>query len=129
MTGHWKETHLPTMLSRYKLQDIFNADKFGLFLQALPNKTLELKAEKCTGGKYNKVRLTGITVASAAGEKLPILAIGKAKNPIFLKNMRSLPCMCKTQKKLDELTDIHRLDQTVGSKIPSSELKINISCR
>ena len=69
MPAHWKETHLPTILSRYKLQDIFNTDEFGLFFQALPNKTLELKGEKCTGGKHSKVRLTGMRAASAAGEK------------------------------------------------------------
>ena len=34
MTAHWKETHLPTILSRYKQKDIFNADEFGLFFQA-----------------------------------------------------------------------------------------------
>ena len=34
--GHWKKTHLPTILARYKLQDIFNADNIGLFFQALP---------------------------------------------------------------------------------------------
>ena len=46
MTAHWKQTHLPTILSRYNLQDIFNADEFGLFFQALANRTLELKGEK-----------------------------------------------------------------------------------
>ena len=29
MTTSWRETHLPTTLSRYKLEDIFNADEFG----------------------------------------------------------------------------------------------------
>ena len=29
MTTSWRETHLPTILSRYKLEDIFNADEFG----------------------------------------------------------------------------------------------------
>ena len=31
MTASWKETHLPTILSRYELKDIFNADEFGNF--------------------------------------------------------------------------------------------------
>ena len=30
MTAPWKETPLPTILSRYKLEDIFNTDEFGL---------------------------------------------------------------------------------------------------
>ena len=54
MTAHWKQIHFPTILSRYNLQSIFNADEFGLFLQALRNGTLELKGEKCTGGKHTK---------------------------------------------------------------------------
>ena len=73
MTAHWKETHLPTIFSRYKLKNIFNADEFGLFFKVLPNKTLELKGEKCTGGKHSKVSLTGMSVAYATGEKLPLL--------------------------------------------------------
>ena len=31
MTAAWKETSLPTILSRYQLKDIYNADQFGLF--------------------------------------------------------------------------------------------------
>lgn len=60
MTAHWNDTLLPTIPLTYKLQDIFNADDFGIFLQALPNKTLELEGEKSTG-KHSKVRFTGIS--------------------------------------------------------------------
>ena len=80
MIAYWKETHLPTILSRYNLQDIFNADESGLFFQALPSRTLELKGEKCTGGKRSKVRVTGMSAASATGGKLPLLVIGKSKS-------------------------------------------------
>ena len=59
MTAPWTKTTLPTILSRYPLENIFNADEFGLFYQCLPNKTLHLKGEKCSGGKRSKVRLTG----------------------------------------------------------------------
>ena len=31
MTAPWKETTLPTILSKYKLDEIYNADEFGLF--------------------------------------------------------------------------------------------------
>ena len=92
-----KQTHFPTILSSYNLQEIFNADEFDLFLQALPNRTLELKGEKCTCGKYSKVRLNEMSAASAMGEKLPLLVIGKSKNPRFFKNVKSLPCMYKAQ--------------------------------
>ena len=58
MTAAWKETSLPTILSRYELKDVYNANEFGLFYQGLPKKTLHLKGEECSGGKYSKVRLT-----------------------------------------------------------------------
>ena len=38
MTAPWKETVLPTILSNYEPRNIFNADEFGLFYQALPKK-------------------------------------------------------------------------------------------
>ena len=34
MTVPWKETTLPTILSRYNPRDIYNADEFGLFYKA-----------------------------------------------------------------------------------------------
>lgn len=57
MTSSWDETTLPTIISNYRLEDIYNADEFGLFYQALPDKTLHLKSEKCVGGKHSKTRL------------------------------------------------------------------------
>ena len=43
MTASWKESTLPTLLSKYALCDIFNADEFGLFYKALPDKSMHLK--------------------------------------------------------------------------------------
>ena len=51
MTSSWWETHLSTILWRSELKDIYNADEFGLFYQALPTKTMELTVKKCVGGK------------------------------------------------------------------------------
>ena len=56
MTAPWNETTLPTLLSNYKLEDIYNADEFGLFYQCLPGKTNHLSGEKCSGGKSSKIR-------------------------------------------------------------------------
>ena len=81
MTASWKESTLPTLLSSYALRDIFNADEFGLFYKALPDKSMHLKSEDCVGGKCSKVRLTGLSAASATGEKLPTFVIGKSKKP------------------------------------------------
>ena len=44
MTASWSETYLPTILSKYKLKDNYNADKFDLFYQALPDKSLQEKS-------------------------------------------------------------------------------------
>ena len=89
MTNAWNETFLPTILSRYKLKDIYNADEFSLFCQGVPKKTLHMKGEKCSDGKHNKIQLTGMAATSAAGEKLP-----KRRKPSLLLSIAS--------EKLDE---------------------------
>ena len=99
MTASWAQTHLPTILSRYDLRDIYNADEFGLFYQQLPTKSFHLKGERCAGEKFSKVRLTGLAAGNAAGEKLPMFVIGKAEKPRCFKGVTSLPCEYKTQRK------------------------------
>ena len=84
MTEPWNETTLQTLLSIYKLEDVFNGDEFVLFYQCLPSKTYHLSGEKCSGGKNSKVRLTGMA-ASATGEKLELFVIGKSKSHGALK--------------------------------------------
>ena len=79
MVASWFETTLPTLLSNYKLEDVFNADEFGLFYQCLPNKTLHSKSEKCSGGKNSKTRITGLAAANSVDDKLPMFVIGKSK--------------------------------------------------
>ena len=97
MTNAWNKTSLPTILSRYKLKDIYNANGFGLFYQGLPKKTLHMKGEKCSGSKHSKVRLAGMTAASAAGEKFLIFVIGKSTKAKCFKNVKSLPCRYRSQ--------------------------------
>ena len=76
-------------------------------------------------GKKSKVRLTGMTAASATGEKLPMFAIWKSKNPRCFKNVKHLPCEYKSQKKswMDrEIFEewIRKLDR----KFPADDQKI-----
>ena len=99
MTASWKETHLPTILFRYELKDILNADKFGLFYQALPSKSMHFKNERCSGGKFSKVQLTGLATANATGEKLSMFVIGKSAKPRYFKNVKNLPCRYRSQNK------------------------------
>ena len=67
MTTPWNETTLLTLLSNYKLENIFKGHRFGLFYQCLPTKTYHFSREKCSGEKNSEVRLAGIAVASATG--------------------------------------------------------------
>ena len=99
MTAPWTETTLRTILSCYPLENIFNADEFGLFYQCLPNKTLHLKGEKCSGGKHSKIRLTGLAAGDAYGERLPMFVIGKANKRRCFKGVRILPCRYRAQRK------------------------------
>ena len=99
MTDPRKETTLMTILKNCTEEDIYNADEFGLFFKALPNKTLHLKDEKCSGGKHSKIRMTGLAAASMKGEKLPMFVIGKSQKPRCFKNLKQLPCRYRGQKK------------------------------
>ena len=99
MTAPWAETTLPTMLSKYELNQIYNADEFGLFYRAQPEKSLHLKDERCVGGKHSKLRLTGLAAANAVGGKLPMFVIGKSKSPRCFKNIKHLPCRYRSQNK------------------------------
>ena len=99
MVVTWNETTFPSLLSKYDLKDIFNAEEFGLFYQCLPNKTYHFKGQKCSGGKINKVRLTGMAAGNAIGEKLPMFVIGKPKTPCCFKRIKKLPCKYKWQRK------------------------------
>ena len=100
MTDSWDETTLSTILSNHKLEDIFNADEFGLFYQALPNKSLHLKCDKCVGGKHSKIRLTVMAFANAMGEKSPLFVIGKSCRPRCFIGVKNIPCRYRSQKKI-----------------------------
>ena len=121
MTAPWLETTLPTILSRYPLENMFNGDEFGLFFQCLPNKTFNFNKDKCRGGKYSKVRLTGMAAGNAKGKSLPMFVIGKSKNPRCFKRVKRVPCRYRAQQKSwmsSELFEewVKELDQNFGSK-------------
>ena len=63
------------------------------------NKTYQLKSEKCSGGKLSKIRITGMAVANAVGDKIPMFAIGKSLKPRCFKNVKFLLCRYRNQKK------------------------------
>ena len=60
MVAPWEQTTLPTILSKYDLNQIYNADEFGLFYRVQPNKSLHWKNGNCVGRKHSKLRLIGL---------------------------------------------------------------------
>ena len=65
----------------YQMKDIFNCDETGLFYRTLPTRSLVQKGDRCSGGKLAKERITVLLCASATGEKVKPLVIGKSVNP------------------------------------------------
>ena len=70
-------------IARYISDNIYNADKMGLFYKCLPNKTYTLKGENAScNRKESKDRLTILVAANMSGtDKLMPLVIGKSANP------------------------------------------------
>ena len=100
VANNWASDALQKILARYSPSDVYNADETGLFFQCLPDKTLALKDEVCTGGKKSKSRLTVMVATNMDGShKLPPLVIGKSKNPRFFKHVKTLPVCYKSNRK------------------------------
>ena len=94
-----EETALSTILARYQLKDIFNADEFGLFYEALTSKSSYFRGKHCSGGKHTKVQLTGMTTSNVLGEKIQMFYTGKSASPRCLKHVRNPHCRYRSQKK------------------------------
>lgn len=92
ISDDWKQTDIPALIADYAPKDIFSADETGLFFNILPSKTFSLKGESCQEGKFSEIRLTVLLITNSDGsEKLPPLIIGKAQNPQYFKDIKSLP--------------------------------------
>lgn len=81
---------------------IYNADETGLFYRMLPGKTLASKLDDAAPGyKKSKDRVTVMACSNASGKhKLPLVLIGKSKNPRALKNINhdTLPLIYRAKK-------------------------------
>ena len=89
--------------NHYTLHQVFNCDETGLYyFKLMPDKTLASSFEKSADGrKTQKERVTINACANASGSiKLPLLLIGKSKNPRCLKNIsrEQLPVTYVNQK-------------------------------
>ena len=72
------------------LNQIFNCEETGLYYQLFPKKTLAAHSEKrADGRKAPKQRVTINACSNASGMiKLPLLLIGKYKNPRCFKHIK-----------------------------------------
>ncbi|KAL4233818.1 hypothetical protein ACF0H5_008496 [Mactra antiquata] len=96
----WK-SRLPKICEGYELRDIFNMDESGIFFKSGGRTTYCDKNVQCAGGKRAKDRVTVALCASATGEKLKPLVIGKSRRPRCFGKVKveSLPVCYKNNKK------------------------------
>ena len=67
-------------ISEYSINDVFNADEFGLFYKLAPDSSIG--PSRIAGRKKKKERLTLLACVNGDGtEKMPLLFIGKSKMP------------------------------------------------
>ncbi|KAG0421500.1 Tigger transposable element-derived protein 6, partial [Dictyocoela muelleri] len=85
-------------LKTYKQEDIFNLDETALFIKNISRKTYVIDNKDNKNIKIDKSRITVLLNISQAGERLPLLIIGKSKNPRVLKdkNMKNFNIIYKS---------------------------------
>ena len=91
----------PDLINGYSLDQVFNCDETGLYYRMLPGRTLATVHEPPSGTKKAKERVTINACANASGSiKLPLLVIGKAKNPRCFRGVdqSTLPVVYRNQK-------------------------------
>lgn len=99
-TNDWFKFQLPALLNQYEPKNVFNADEFGLFFSALPDKSFSFSGQKCEGGKQSKIRITVLACCNMTGsEKLPLLVVGKSRAPRCFKNVKTLPVTYRANKR------------------------------
>jgi hypothetical protein len=69
------------------------------FWKALPDHTLAFKNECVSGDKLSKERMTCLVCASIAGEKVPLLMIGKYAKLWAFNRANRLPVECRASRK------------------------------
>ncbi|XP_067136655.1 jerky protein homolog-like [Centruroides vittatus] len=84
----------------YKKTNVYNADETGLYWKKMPTKTVISENEMSAPGfKASKSRVTVMVCTNVTGtHRLPLLIIGKSKNPRCFKGIKNLPVTYKNQK-------------------------------
>ena len=85
----WLQDVWPGIREGYSDEEIYNADESGLFFKVLPDRTLNHKGRRCTGGKLSKERVTILLRTNATGtHKVKPLVIGRSENPRCFRGVR-----------------------------------------
>jgi hypothetical protein len=89
------------LISQYEPKNIYNADKTGLFVWALPTKSLAVNGESITGANCRKKKTYSVIVWEYGGRNGNPLVTGKAAKPRCFKNLKinNLPVIWKNNKK------------------------------
>ena len=117
----WLNNRLPLLMEEYSPQDIINCDETGLFFRCLPDRTHVFKNDKCVGGRHSKERITVMVTASMAGERFPLLVIGKSANPRCFKGLPKRPLHYENNRKAWMTSEIferyiRKLDQKMAKQ-------------
>ncbi|KAE8965955.1 hypothetical protein PR001_g28561, partial [Phytophthora rubi] len=75
---------LRKVLADYNPSDVFNMDEAALFYQSLPRRSLCVRAAPAL--KQRKARVTMVVGTNATGSELPLLILGTAKRPRWLRD-------------------------------------------
>ena len=73
----------------WNTRDVWNMDETGCFWRGLPEKTLDAKGRRCTGGKKAKQRLAWAFFVNAEGETDDPVVIGTSVSPRCFMNLHS----------------------------------------
>ncbi|XP_006882444.1 PREDICTED: tigger transposable element-derived protein 6-like [Elephantulus edwardii] len=80
-------TKLKEIIRGYDPKDIANADETALFYRAMPHRTLKMKGEECSRGRFSKERLTVLLTTFADGTFEKPWIIGKSEKPQCFRNI------------------------------------------
>lgn len=118
LVANYRGGKLVELLRRYSADDTFNLDETGLFYKLLPEKTLARSGEPCHGGKLSKERVTVVVGCNASGtEKLPLLVIGKSKDPHVPRGKKS-SCLVRSQYEgVGHAEAVRRVCRKIGPKV------------
>lgn len=88
----WLNINIETILAKYYAErDIYNVDEAGVFYNLLPNRTLALSHERCSGRKASKEWFTILFCANMdSSDKRRLFVIGRSARPRCFKKKKVL---------------------------------------